>query len=168
MNDYVDITKVTVERTDKDMVYDMVTKKHYAGRWTGSTDIFGVYYEMGEHSFFDDMDRKLIGVLLYGHTVARNGVKSISETLENKEVLELKRLWIEDGYGSNIESYVISQSLKQIRKDKPEVKVIISYADPAEGHVGTIYKATNWLYQGNKVSHAGSMYQYRFGDNELT
>ena len=42
----------------------------------------------------------------------------------------------------------------------------MSYADPGENHIGTIYKATNWLYQGNKVSHAGSMYQYRFGDDE--
>ena len=163
---YCNTDKVTIERTTKDVVYDMVINKHYAGRWTGSTDIFGIYYESGEHSFFDEMEKKLIGVILYGYTVARNGVKSISESLENKEVLELKRLWIEDGYGSNIESYVIAQSLKQIRKDKPEVKVIMSYADPGENHIGTIYKATNWLYQGNKVSHAGSMYQYRFGDDE--
>ena len=163
---YCDTSKVTIERTTKDVVYDMVINKHYAGRWTGSTDIFGIYYESGEHSFFDEVEKKLIGVIVYGYTVARNGVKSISETLENKEVLELKRLWVEDGYGSNIESYVISQSLKQIKKDKPEVKVIMSYADPGENHTGVIYKATNWLYQGNKVSHAGNMYQYSFGGDK--
>ena len=38
----------------------------------------------------------------------------------------------------------------------------MSYADPAENHTGVIYKATNWYYQGNKVSHAGSMYQFSF------
>ena len=99
---YCDISKVTIERTARDVVYDMVVNKHYAGRWTGSTDIFAIYYETGEHSFFDDIEKKLIGVILYGHTVARNGVKSISADLGNKEVLELKRLWIEDGYGGNI------------------------------------------------------------------
>ena len=159
---YCDTSKVTIDRTTKDVVYDMVVNKHYAGRWTGSTDIFGIYYESGEHSFFDEMEKKLIGVILYGYTVARNGVKSISETLENKEVLELKRLWVEDGYGSNIESYVIAQSLKRIKNDKPEVKVIISYADPCENHTGIIYKATNWKYQGTKVSHSGNMYQFSF------
>ena len=163
MNQYCDTDNVTVRRVAKEDVYDMVVNKHYAGRWTGSTDIFGVYYDDGSsHQFFDTTEPKLIGVVLYGYTVARNGVKSISETLENREVLELKRLWIEDGYGSNIESYVISDTLKQIRKDKPEVKVIMSYADPAENHTGVIYKATNWYYQGNKVSHAGSMYQFSF------
>ena len=163
---YCNTSKVTIERTTKDVVYDMVVNKHYAGRWTGSTDIFGIYYESGEHSFFDEMEKKLIGVIVYGYTVARNGVKSISETLENKEVLELKRLWVEDGYGSNIESYVIAQSLKRIKNDKPEVKVIISYADPCENHTGIIYKATNWKYQGTKVSHAGNMYQYSFGNGK--
>ena len=159
---YCDTSKVTIERTTKDVVYNMVVNKHYAGRWTGSTDVFGIYYESGEHSFFDEMEKKLIGVIVYGYTVARNGVKSISETLENKEVLELKRLWVEDGYGSNIESYVIAQSLKRIKNDKPEVKVIISYADPCENHTGIIYKATNWKYQGTKVSNPGNMYQYSF------
>ena len=161
-NKYCDTSKVTIERTTKEVVYDMVVNKHYAGRWTGSTDVFGIYYETGEHSFFDEVEKKLIGVILYGYTVARNGVKSISETLENREVLELKRLWVEDGYGSNIESYVIAQSLKQIKNEKPEVKVIISYADPCENHTGIIYKATNWKYQGTKVSHSGNMYQYSF------
>ena len=61
---YCDTSKVTIERTTKDVVYDMVVNKHYAGRWTGSTDIFGIYYESGEHSFFDEMEKKLIGMML--------------------------------------------------------------------------------------------------------
>jgi hypothetical protein len=28
------------------------------------------------------------------------------------------------------------------------VKFLLSYADPAAGHVGYIYQATNWLYTG--------------------
>ena len=169
MTKFCDTSKVKVKRTTKENVYNMVVNKHYAGRWTGSTDIFGVYYETGEHNFFEGKDNKLIGVVLYGHTVARNGVGSISEKLDNKEVLELKRLWIEDGYGSNIESYVIAQTLKQIKNDKPEVKVIITYADPGEDHTGIIYKATNWKYQGNQVSNAGNMYQFSFdGDKWLS
>ena len=36
---YCDVSKVTIERTTKDVVYDMVVNKHYAGRWTGSTAV---------------------------------------------------------------------------------------------------------------------------------
>jgi len=61
--------------------------------------------------------------------------------------LELTRLWIEDGHGKNIESWTISQSFEWLKKNRPEVKALISYADPFENHLGTIYQATNWLYQ---------------------
>ena len=39
MTNYCDTSKVTIERTTKEVVYDMVVNKHYAGRWTGSTDV---------------------------------------------------------------------------------------------------------------------------------
>src|SRR5690606_17777398 len=68
--------------------------------------------------------------------------------VDPSEVLELTRLWIEDGYGKNIESYVISQCLKQIEQRDKNISVIVSYADPEQGHDGVIYQATNWLYQG--------------------
>lgn len=35
-----------------------------------------------------------------------------------------------------------------IKKDIPFVKIIVSYADPEQGHTGVIYKATNWTYIG--------------------
>ena len=68
--------------------------------------------------------------------------------IENKNVLELKRLFIHDGYGKNIESYVISQSFKWLKEHSPDIKVLISYADPEQAHDGCIYQATNWIYQG--------------------
>ena len=158
----VDKNKIVIERSKKDVVYNMVVKKHYANTWTASSDIYAIYYKDGKHKFFDDDNYKLIGCVVYGNPVGFRVVKSICEELTDKDVLELKRLWIEDGYGSNIESYVIAQTLKQIKNDKPEVKVIITYADPGEDHTGIIYKATNWKYQGNQVSNAGNMYQFSF------
>ena len=35
-----------------------------------------------------------------------------------------------------------------------------------ENHLGMIYRATNWQYQGNKVSNPGSMYQYKFKNTD--
>ena len=57
-------------------------------------------------------------------------------------------LWIFDDYGSNIESWFLGQSFKWLRKNAPQIKGLISYSDPKEGHAGTIYQATNWIYQG--------------------
>jgi hypothetical protein len=164
---YCDISKYYIAPSKKNDVYDIVVNKHYAGRWTGASLIFGIYEKSNSiHKFFETNIDRLVGCIIYGSSVARHGVKSISDSLDNKEVLELKRLWIEDGIGTNIESYVISQSIKYIKKNNTEVKVLISYSDPCESHKGMIYRATNWYYQGNEVSHSGTMYQYRFSSND--
>jgi len=158
---YCDITKVVIEPTIKSVVEELVTKRHYSNKWTAATNLYAVYYKDGKHKFFDEDNLKLIGVVLYGHPVGFRVVKSISEELENDDVLELKRLWIEDGYGKNIESYVISQTLKMLKKDSPQTKVVISYADRNEKHKGIIYRASNWLYQGFEIGRLDAfMYRY--------
>ena len=162
---WVDKDKINIVESNKETVYNLITKKHYSNKWTASTNIYAVYYEDGEHNFFDDKKYKLIGVALYGHPVGFRVVKSISEELNDNDVLELKRLWIEDGYGKNIESYVISQTLKMLKKDSPKTKVVISYADRNENHKGIIYRATNWLYQGFDIGR-GDAFMYRYPDTK--
>ena len=158
---YCDISKIVIEPTKKDVVYKLVTDKHYAGTWTASSNMYAVYYDCGEHQFFSGKELKLIGVALYGNPVGFRVVKSICEEFTDDDVLELKRLWIEDGYGKNIESYVISQTLKMLKNDSPQTKVVISYADPGANHKGIIYRASNWLYQGNDIG-MGDAYMYRY------
>ena len=40
--------------------------------------------------------------------------------------------------------------LKQLKKDAPMVRLVVSYADCDQEHLGTIYQATNWIYEGTK------------------
>ena len=89
--------------------------------------------------------------MTYGYPVGRSVMGSMfkdEDILQTKNILELTRLFIHDDYGKNIESYSISQSFKWLKKYDENVKVLISYADPDRLHLGGIYKATNWLYQG--------------------
>tara|TARA_R110002074_G_scaffold144008_1_gene291403 strand:- start:11 stop:766 length:756 start_codon:yes stop_codon:yes gene_type:complete len=166
---YCDTSKIIIERSTKEIVYNIVKKKHYAKTWTASSDIYAVYYKSGEHKFFGGDDLKLIGCVIYGNPVGFRVVKSICEELIDIDVLELKRLWIEDDYGKNIESYCIAQTLKMLKKDSPQTKVVISYADRGENHKGIIYRASNWLYQGYKIGRGSSyMYKYPGTDEWLT
>jgi hypothetical protein len=64
------------------------------------------------------------------------------------EVLELRRLVLLDDVGKNAESYVVSKTIKWIKQHRPQVRVIVSYADPAYGHSGIIYRASNFKYIG--------------------
>ena len=158
---YCDTSKIVIEKAKKDIVYDMVVNKHYAKCWTAASDIYAIYYKSGEHKFFNEEVHKLIGCVVYGNPVGFRVVKSICEEFTDDDVLELKRLWIEDGYGKNIESYCIAQTLKMLKKDSPKTKVVVSYADRNEKHKGIIYRASNWLYQGFSIGR-GDAFMYRF------
>ena len=57
---------------------------------------------------------------------------------------ELARLWAHDDMPRNTESWFISKAVKWVRMNRPEVRFLISYADPSAGHHGFVYKASNW------------------------
>ena len=61
---------------------------------------------------------------------------------------ELARLWVRDDVPLNGESWLISKAVKHVRMAHPEVKFLVSYADPSAGHTGLIYKAANWTQDG--------------------
>jgi len=67
----------------------------------------------------------------------------------------LTRLWLSDELPKNAESRVIGIVLRALRKHT-DLKFIISYADPTQGHLGTIYQAAGWLYTG--LSSATPLY----------
>ena len=61
---------------------------------------------------------------------------------------ELARLYLADTVPCNAESWAIGRSLRYIRQHHPTVRFIVSYADPSAGHIGTIYKASNFRADG--------------------
>lgn len=54
------------------------------------------------------------------------------------------RLVINDNCPPNSASFLVGRSLRML----PKPKIIVSYADTAQGHVGYIYQACNFLYTG--------------------
>jgi hypothetical protein len=163
---YCNTSKLSIRQIDRQTAKTMIEKYHYSHLWSPKNAVsLGLFIDTGEeHSFFDENEEKLIGVITYGDPVGRLTSQSISEALEKTSVYELTRLFIHDGYGSNIESWFISQSFNWLRKNKPKIKALISYASPMEGHSGTIYQATNWLYQGNKIRFNDS-WLYKFDED---
>ena len=150
MDKYCDTSKLSIRQIDKPTAKKMVVKYHYSKLWTKCSVALGLFHKTGnEHSFFDEPEEKMVGVIVYGDPIGRLTGQSISDEIKRTEVLELTRLFIHDGYGSNIESWFISQSFNWLRKFRTEIKALVSYASPVEGHSGTIYQATNWIYQGN-------------------
>lgn len=69
--------------------------------------------------------------------------------LSTKEVLELSRFCIHPAYQKkNFASWFLSRAVKRIRRDKPLLNALVSFADQTMGHTGTIYAASGWLLDG--------------------
>jgi hypothetical protein len=144
---YCDSTKVSVAPIAKSIAKDIIVKKHYTHAWTSCRYALGVYYQTDEVDMFGN-SQKLIGVAIYGFPVGAKAPTSVCDGLTKDNILELTRLYLDDGYGSNIESCALGKTFQWIRDNDKNIKVLLSYADNGQGHVGGIYKATNWIYQG--------------------
>lgn len=64
-----------------------------------------------------------------------------------KQVLSLTRMVILPEIPKNACSFLLSKSVKLIKKDNRFVS-LVTYADESQEHIGTIYKASNWEYVG--------------------
>ena len=147
---YCNPEKLTVRPVNKSVAKDIIVNNHYSGIWTKVSYALGLFYTSDDqHQFFSGVNEKLIGIACYGDPIGRHSGASISEQLDRTEVLELTRLFVFDGYGSNIESWFVGQSFKWLKENAPHIRALISYSDPSKGHLGQIYQATNWIYQKN-------------------
>ncbi len=66
---------------------------------------------------------------------------------QREDCLCLARLWLADDLPRNSESRVLGLVIRLLRRHTA-VKFLVSYADPAAGHVGTVYQAAGWDYTG--------------------
>jgi len=67
------------------------------------------------------------------------------------DCLELTRLWVDDSETEHcIESKFVAWCLREVKKINPNA-FIVSYADSAAGHVGTIYQALGFTYTGLSI-----------------
>ena len=116
---------------------DFIRKHHYTRSCHNGPMCYGLFRE-------DD----LIGVIAFATPISENVRASVYGPDRKNEVTELHRLIILDGTKTNAESWFIAKALKLLKKDRPNYSAVVSFADETQGHVGTVYKATNALYQG--------------------
>jgi len=165
---FVNTSRVSVREISKDVASNFIKKYHYTKKASSTRYALGVFYrEETEHMFFAGENEQLIGCMTYGHPVSNRTIDSIVDGLELDEVLELTRLVCLDGYGKNLESFVIAQSFQWMRDNDSKVKVLVSYADPEQAHTGGIYRATNWIYQGCGYSKLMPDFSLRLKEDDL-
>ena len=130
---------------DKKLAAETVWDHHYLHRKPPISWAWGAY--RGD---------KLVGVLTVGKppspsllrgVVGESREQSKRPNSRSRDVFELSRLWMHDDLGKNSESKFIGWVQREIRRTKPTT-ILVSYADIAQGHLGVVYQATNWIYTG--------------------
>jgi hypothetical protein len=95
-------------------------------------------------------DNKFIGCVLFsrGASDALGSPYGLGTT----EVCELTRVALTKHVSSV--SRIVSIAIKLLRQQSVGVRLIVSYADPNNGHVGGIYQAGGWVYCGKTSTDA--------------
>jgi hypothetical protein len=151
--------EIEIADADKSAVAQFV-QAHYLHKFpAGIKKIFSVNHKQ------QDGTKKMIGMAMYGVPFMTAAKFLEPAGIQLKETLELKRLFIDDVGIRNIESFVIGQTLGRIRKEMPEIRVVLTFADDKAGHVGAIYQATNAIYLG-KSDDSKHKYIYVMNDKD--
>lgn len=127
-----------------------IAKLHYS-QGTSNTSSFAF-------GLFDRSNDFLVGACLW--MCAPCGVaKKYSNTFVNGKplmntVLTLSRFVLRDDLPKNAASFFLSKCIKYIQKTG-KYDCLVTYADQRVGHIGTIYKASNWKYDGETAAYTG-------------
>lgn len=113
---------------------------HYSGKVVQNSKLhFGVF-----------LDGNLHGVMSFGPSLDKSKVMRLVEGTEWSEFLELNRMAFDDYLPRNSESCAIGRAIRLIRKNAPQIKWVISFADGCSCGDGTIYRASNFVLTGIK------------------
>jgi hypothetical protein len=97
---------------------------------------------------------ELVGAAVFG-LPAGVGVKE--KYSDGRPLLELRRFCLVDACARNSESRTLAVMLRKLRDEG--VGCVLSYADPAFGHEGTIYRALGFEYRGKTSARKHIMWK---------
>lgn len=89
-------------------------------------------------------NEKFIGVVIFSRGASAYLFKAYG--LEQDRGCELTRIALNNHITPV--SRIIRIAIKFLKQNSPLLRLIVSFADPAEGHHGGVYQATNWIYSG--------------------
>ena len=124
---------ITLKRATPEAVRYACLNFHYAKAVPSSSYAYNVYN-----------DGVWCGCIVYGG--GANHYIAAPFGMKNGEVFELVRVALNGK--QTCTSECVAASLRQLHKDAPQLKIIVSYADADQEHYGIIYQATNWIYLG--------------------
>jgi hypothetical protein len=135
--------KYIIKEIYKNEALSMIQKHHYSNILPKLNKYFLGFY----------LNDELVGVVTLGWgTRPLHTIKKIFPSLETKDYLEIGRMCMTDDMPKNSESQMLSQLIKWIKINLPNIKVLFTWADGMLGKVGYVYQASNFLYAGFSIT----------------
>lgn len=127
-----------------------VKNHHYSGKIVNNSQLhFGVFWQGVLH-----------GVMSFGPSLMKDLLIGLVKGTEWNEFIELNRMAFDDVLPKNSESRAIAVAIRLLKKNAPQIKWVVSFADAAQCGDGTIYRASGFVLTG--ISK-GSIYKLNDG-----
>jgi hypothetical protein len=128
-------SQYSVQPIEKESTHFFLLNIHYAKRIPSVSHAYGLF-----------KDGELCGVITYGMPASPSLCKGVAGEKWKSNVIELNRLCLLNNE-PNEASRLVGGSLRLL----PKPKIVVSYADTHQQHLGYVYQATNFIYTGITV-----------------
>lgn len=137
------VKDIRVKVIPRNIANDFVRRWHYSGKVVNNSKLhFGAFLDdvlHGVMSFGSPLDKsKVIGLVVDEH----------GEPAKWNDMLELNRMAFDDVLPQNAESRCISVAIRLIKRNAPNIRWILSFADGTQCGDGTIYRASGFKLTG--------------------
>lgn len=90
---------------------------------------------------------RFIGAVIFGRGVSRGLLMAYG--LGPADGCELTRVALRD-HQAHV-TRIVAVALRLLKRHSPDLRLVVSFADPMQNHIGGIYQAGNWLYTGRST-----------------
>jgi len=112
-----------------------IKAEHYSGKVVPNSQLhFGVF-----------LGGSLEGVMQFGPPLCRANMLPILKGVKWHDMIELNRMAFREMLPRNSESRAIAFALRMIKRHKPNMEMVLSFADGCQCGDGAIYRATGFL-----------------------
>ena len=129
------VKDIQVKVIPSDIANKFIKKHHYSGKVVQNSKLhFGCF-----------LNNVLHGVMSFGSSLDKSKMVGLVKGTGWNEFLELYRMSFDEKLPRNSESRCISIAMKLIKKNAPQVKWVVSFADGCSCGDGTIYRASGFV-----------------------
>lgn len=138
--------QVEVRLVPKEVAAQIIRDGHYSGSTCWASNFHVGVFAGG----------RIVGALQYGPLMNPLSASSIVEGSRPEQAIELNRMWLADESPENTASRAIAFSLRLLRRHRPQIVWVQSFADERCGKFGAVYQASGFIYCGE---HTGTFYE---------